>query len=447
MALRGVRRPGHRLRRPAGRARGGAACAVRSARRAVLRRDAVLAGRGRATATACGRPYWYDSVWRSTGFVAARSVAARPRSTPRSSRCSTSACRTTRAPKIRSKSLSRTTAADSRSPPMLQQFDERNRDLIVNVGGKLAHRDEAGVSPFDSVGAGRGRGVGGAAADQRPDLRARRAPGAAAPLGARARVFLDPGGRGDHRGDPPDPRGQRNAATASTFGSTLTRGVKITSGMDPRLNVRADADRAGRVQGPGLRPVRDPADHVERAAARAGLPGPQDPPQQPAAVHPRQDRGQRRRRGRRGHARPPRFHRRDQRDAHLHGRLRGRCRRRRRRPARRGSPARRCCRLAAGAGFGDRGRRLHAPAALQRRRGLRHRHDGRPRAGRRRGRPGDRRRRRRPGHQAPHRALHQPHRHHRHRRASRPPRSCRPPGAALYRRCRSALGRGWRPGP
>jgi branched-chain amino acid aminotransferase len=34
---------------------------------------------------------------------------------------------------------------------MLQKFDERNRDLIVNVGGKLAHRDQAGVSPFDSA--------------------------------------------------------------------------------------------------------------------------------------------------------------------------------------------------------------------------------------------------------------------------------------------------------
>lgn len=34
---------------------------------------------------------------------------------------------------------------------MLQQFDERNRDLIVNVAGRLLHRDEAGVSPFDSV--------------------------------------------------------------------------------------------------------------------------------------------------------------------------------------------------------------------------------------------------------------------------------------------------------
>ena len=34
---------------------------------------------------------------------------------------------------------------------MLQVFDERNRDLVVNVGGKLTHRDRAAVSPFDSV--------------------------------------------------------------------------------------------------------------------------------------------------------------------------------------------------------------------------------------------------------------------------------------------------------
>jgi branched-chain amino acid aminotransferase len=34
---------------------------------------------------------------------------------------------------------------------VLQVFDERNRDLIVNVGGKLTHRDRGMVSPFDSV--------------------------------------------------------------------------------------------------------------------------------------------------------------------------------------------------------------------------------------------------------------------------------------------------------
>src|ERR1051325_3824829 len=34
---------------------------------------------------------------------------------------------------------------------MLQKFDERNRDLIVNINGRLVHRDQAGISPFDSA--------------------------------------------------------------------------------------------------------------------------------------------------------------------------------------------------------------------------------------------------------------------------------------------------------
>src|SRR5437867_5200458 len=34
---------------------------------------------------------------------------------------------------------------------MLQQFNEKNRDLIVNINGQLIHRDEAGISPFDSA--------------------------------------------------------------------------------------------------------------------------------------------------------------------------------------------------------------------------------------------------------------------------------------------------------
>ena len=34
---------------------------------------------------------------------------------------------------------------------MLQQFNEKNRDLIVNINGRLVHRDKAGISPFDSV--------------------------------------------------------------------------------------------------------------------------------------------------------------------------------------------------------------------------------------------------------------------------------------------------------
>ena len=34
---------------------------------------------------------------------------------------------------------------------MLQKFNEKNHGLIVNINGKLVHRDQAGVSPFDSV--------------------------------------------------------------------------------------------------------------------------------------------------------------------------------------------------------------------------------------------------------------------------------------------------------
>jgi branched-chain amino acid aminotransferase len=34
---------------------------------------------------------------------------------------------------------------------MLQAFHEKNRDLVVNVNGRLVHRDQAGVSPFDSA--------------------------------------------------------------------------------------------------------------------------------------------------------------------------------------------------------------------------------------------------------------------------------------------------------
>ncbi|HWM24774.1 MAG TPA: aminotransferase class IV [Chthoniobacterales bacterium] len=34
---------------------------------------------------------------------------------------------------------------------MLQQFNEKNRDLLINIDGQLLHRDQAGISPFDSA--------------------------------------------------------------------------------------------------------------------------------------------------------------------------------------------------------------------------------------------------------------------------------------------------------
>jgi branched-chain amino acid aminotransferase len=118
---------------------------------------------------------------------------------------------------------------------VLQQFDERNRDLIVNVNGTLAHRDQAGVSPFDSVVQG-GDAVweglrlydGRIFALDEHLARLRRS--------AQALAFADI----------PDDDAiveqirRTLAANAMTDGVhirlTLTRGVKVTSGMDPRLN-------------------------------------------------------------------------------------------------------------------------------------------------------------------------------------------------------------------
>lgn len=34
---------------------------------------------------------------------------------------------------------------------MLQTFNEKNRELLINIDGRMIHRDEAGISPFDSL--------------------------------------------------------------------------------------------------------------------------------------------------------------------------------------------------------------------------------------------------------------------------------------------------------
>src|SRR5213596_2838973 len=118
---------------------------------------------------------------------------------------------------------------------MLQKFDERNRDLFVNINGELMHRDKAGISPLDSAVQG----------------------GDAAWEGLRlynGRIFklhehLDRLERSAHALSfaeiPPrekiiDEIKRTLEANRMCDGAhirlTLTRGVKITSGMDPRLN-------------------------------------------------------------------------------------------------------------------------------------------------------------------------------------------------------------------
>ena len=118
---------------------------------------------------------------------------------------------------------------------MLQQFNQKNRDLIVNIDGRLVHRDEAGISPFDSV------------------VQA----GDAVWEGLRlynGRIFklyehLDRLHRSavalSFREIPPREKiieEIKRTLTANRMRDgvhirlSLTRGVKITSGMDPRLN-------------------------------------------------------------------------------------------------------------------------------------------------------------------------------------------------------------------
>src|SRR3989442_11883665 len=118
---------------------------------------------------------------------------------------------------------------------MLQKFDERNRNLIVNINGQLVHRDKAGISPFDSAVQG----------------------GDAVWEGLRlynGRIFklhehLDRLERSAHALAIVDiplrekiiEELKRTLAANKMRGGvhirlTITRGVKITSGMDPRLN-------------------------------------------------------------------------------------------------------------------------------------------------------------------------------------------------------------------
>src|SRR5262245_66206291 len=56
------------------------------------------------------------------------------------------------AARLSSTSACTSSGFDSRQEnTMKQQFREENRNLLVNINGQLVHRDEAGISPFDSV--------------------------------------------------------------------------------------------------------------------------------------------------------------------------------------------------------------------------------------------------------------------------------------------------------
>jgi branched-chain amino acid aminotransferase len=118
---------------------------------------------------------------------------------------------------------------------MLQRFDDRNRDLILNINGELVHRDKAGISPFDSAVQGGDavweglRLYNGRIFKLHEHLdRLQRSAGALsfAEIPPREKIIEE--------------IKRTLAANKMRDGVhirlTLTRGAKITSGMDPRLN-------------------------------------------------------------------------------------------------------------------------------------------------------------------------------------------------------------------
>jgi len=118
---------------------------------------------------------------------------------------------------------------------MLQTFDERNRDLQININGELFHRDQAGVSPFDSVVQGGDAVWEGLRLYNgrifRLDEHLVRLRHSAVALG-----FAEIPSHEAILEEIRKTLAANNMRDGVHIRLTLTRGVKITSGMDPRLN-------------------------------------------------------------------------------------------------------------------------------------------------------------------------------------------------------------------
>lgn len=118
---------------------------------------------------------------------------------------------------------------------MLQTFNHKNRDLIVNINGALVHRDQAGISPFDSAVQGGDAVWEGLRLyegrifrlDEHLERLAR---------SARALAFARVPARDVLVEEIRRTLEANRMRDGVHIRLTLTRGVKITSGMDPRLN-------------------------------------------------------------------------------------------------------------------------------------------------------------------------------------------------------------------
>ena len=118
---------------------------------------------------------------------------------------------------------------------MQQKYDPRNADLLVNINGRLVHRNEAGVSPFDSVVQGgdavwEGLRLYGGRIFRLDEHLAR------LESSAKALAFAAIPSRATITEEIRRTLAANHMVDGVHIRLTLTRGVKITSGMDPRLN-------------------------------------------------------------------------------------------------------------------------------------------------------------------------------------------------------------------
>jgi branched-chain amino acid aminotransferase len=118
---------------------------------------------------------------------------------------------------------------------MFQKFNPKNRELIVNINGQLVHRDKAGVSPFDSAVQGGDavweglRLYGGRIFKLYEHLDRLE-------CSARALSFAEIPPREKIIEEIKRTLAANKMRDGVHVRLTLTRGAKITSGMDPRLN-------------------------------------------------------------------------------------------------------------------------------------------------------------------------------------------------------------------
>ena len=118
---------------------------------------------------------------------------------------------------------------------MLQKFDKKNRDLIINVNGELLHRDKAGISPFDSAVQGGDAVWEGLRVYDGKIFRLR----AHLDRLRNSALALDFAQIPSHETITEEIKRTLEAnqiRDSAHIRLTLTRGEKITSGMDPRLN-------------------------------------------------------------------------------------------------------------------------------------------------------------------------------------------------------------------